>query len=66
MKKCKIRAAIEEYDREKKCSIYKLDVNKLGIFLDARISEMTDDDEKMEEQWQQFIKEKVRFFAGRR
>jgi hypothetical protein len=66
VKKCKIQSAIDEYDADKKCVIHKLDVNKLGIFLDAGTSEMTDDKKRMEEQWKQFIEEKVHFFTGRR
>src|ERR1700759_318712 len=33
VKKCKIQSAIDDYLRERKCLIYKLDVNKHGIFL---------------------------------
>ncbi|KAM6495200.1 CorA-like Mg2+ transporter domain containing protein [Amanita muscaria] len=54
--KCKIREAIREYDRSKKCMIFRMDVDKNGIFNDAGYFEVADDedDAKLEPEWERF------------
>lgn len=47
MEKCKINNAIKNYDKTKRCVIYKLDVDKGGIFHDAGKMDMVDDDETL-------------------
>ncbi|KAK2459578.1 hypothetical protein APHAL10511_008388 [Amanita phalloides] len=54
VKKCKIHAAIHNYDHRKKCIIHKLDVNKKGIFCDAEKFYMEDDEGLLDREWDRF------------
>lgn len=65
VQKCKIHDAIWNYDRKKPCIIYKLDVDKRGIFNDAgRIEmDMLDDEATLEKEWERLKDDNVRFFS---
>jgi hypothetical protein len=65
VKKCKIHDAITKYDRKKPCIIYKLDVDKAGMFLDAGKLEMDSSDDKavLDAEWIRFKDDNVRVFA---
>lgn len=54
MQKCKIRDAIDNYNRDLQCSIYLLDVTKHGIFRDAGQLRIRDDDARLGEEWDWF------------
>ncbi|KAF8344921.1 hypothetical protein F5887DRAFT_1282922 [Amanita rubescens] len=56
VEKCKIHDAINKYDREKQCVVYKLDVDKQGIFHHAGTMEMldSDDDAVLDKEWDRF------------
>ncbi len=62
MKKCKIYDAINKYDRSKQCIIYKLDVDKNGIFHDSGRLEMLNSDDQvvLDEEWDRFKGDHVR------
>jgi hypothetical protein len=64
VRRCKIHDAIWNYDRKKPCVIYKLDVNKHGIFNDAgQIKmDMLDDEATLEKEWKRMKDDNVRFF----
>ena len=65
MVKCKIYDAITKYDRTKECLIYKLDVDKGGIFHDIGKLEMLDssDEAVLDEEWNRFKDDNVRVFG---
>ena len=56
VEKCKIHDAITKYDRTKQCVVYKLDVDKQGIFHHAGTMEMldSDDDATLDNEWDRF------------
>ncbi|KAM6501088.1 hypothetical protein JOM56_004102, partial [Amanita muscaria] len=54
VQKCKIRDAIDNYNRDLQCSIYLLDVTKHGIFRDAGQLRIRDDDARLGEEWDWF------------
>lgn len=58
VKKCGIYDAIENYDRRKQCKLYKLDVEKSGLFCDAGKIDMSDGDSG----WKVLRNENVRVF----
>ena len=64
MQKCKIHNAIWDYDRKKPCIIYKLDVDKRGIFSDAGEikMDMLDDEVTLEKEWELLKDDNVRLF----
>jgi hypothetical protein len=62
VEKCKINNAIKNYDKTKRCVIYRLDVDKGGIFHDAGKMDMVDDDETL---WELLKNDNVgSFFFG--
>lgn len=65
MERCKIHDAITHYDRKKPCIIYKLDVNKHGIFNDAGQTkmDMLDDEVTLEKEWERMKGDNVCFFC---
>jgi len=65
VEKCKIRDAITQYDRAKQCVVYKLDVDKQGIFHHAGTMEMldSDDDAALDKEWDRFRGDNVRVFV---
>ena len=64
VKKCKILDAITNYDRTKQCIIYKLDIDKAGMFLDAGKLEMLDssDEAVLDKEWGRLKDDNVRLF----
>ncbi|KAK2460772.1 hypothetical protein APHAL10511_007242 [Amanita phalloides] len=54
VKKCKIRAAIKDYDRRLPCRIYLMDVTQNGIFENAGILDMIDEEASIDKQWDWF------------
>ncbi|KIL65408.1 hypothetical protein M378DRAFT_10794 [Amanita muscaria Koide BX008] len=57
VEKFKIREAIDRYDRSKKCTIFKLDVDKQAIFNDAGHFVIADADD-LEPEWDRFKSDK--------
>ena len=66
VERCKIRDAITKYDRTKQCVIYKLDVDKHGIFHHSGTMEMLDsaDDAALDKEWEWFKGDHVRAFVS--
>ena len=64
VKKCKIYDAITKYDRTRPCIIYKLDIDKNGIFHDSGRLEMfhSDDEAVLDKEWDRFRGDHVRIF----
>jgi len=64
VKKSKIHDAITDYDRTKKCVIYKLDVDKEGIFHDGGTMDVNDSNDitVLDKEWDRFKGDNVRFF----
>ena len=61
--KCKIHDAITKYDRTKQCMIYKLDVDKNGMFHDAGKLGMLDSNEAvLDNEWIRLKDDNVRVF----
>ena len=61
-----IRDAINDYDRSKKCVIYKLDVDSSGIFHDVGAHVLLDGDEfsdNVDNEWVRLVDDKVRVFV---
>ncbi|KAF8623759.1 hypothetical protein AX15_006201 [Amanita polypyramis BW_CC] len=54
VQKCKIADVVESVNPKKKCILYKLDVDKQGIFHDAQRMEMTDtiNEAELDNQWE--------------
>ena len=61
VKKCGIYDAIENFDRSKKCKLYKLDVEKSGLFYDAGPATIKSDGDG-DSAWNQLKDDNVRVF----
>ena len=65
VERCKIHDAITKYDRTKQCIVYKLDVDKDGMFHDAGKLEMLDssDEAVLDKEWNRLKDDNVCVFG---
>lgn len=60
VRKSKLRDAIEKYNfHGKRCIIYKLDVDKMGIFHDAGYTIVLDSNEELNNEWNRLVDDNV-------
>ena len=62
VKKCGIHDAIVNYDRSKRCKLYKLDVERSSLFCDAGTIVLSDGDVWLDGEWDRFKDDNVRVF----